>query len=637
MKKMPLTHSKITIYLKYGFSILLTLLSIRTMGQWEYIASGLLELSVIFLVSDWLCKKWKIAGNIINSLLLFLFNAQFVVLLFGSSYLQMVMLTNLDSLEDLSGKALSYGIVVVPGVICSFLPVEGGIVFNGSKKRALIVPAVLTLDVLFLAGTNFSFSPFYGYGDLVAQEISVLQTRKALESNAEEISNISFYNDEITDCIEKPTDLNEKPNVILIFTEGLSQSLVEDERNIMPNVKAFEEKSIFFENYYNHTFATYRGLIGQLYSGYQLDNLDENYLISLNDIFQDEGYHTTFVNAEPENDEFTGYLKNFHFDEMVTGTTDGIADSVSDRTIYQVLFDTAENLNQEDEPFFISMYSFGTHASLYSTDEEFEDGSDDFLNKFYNLDFQFGEFIEAFENSDLAENTVIIFTADHATYSDNDFVNACPDYERNHSMLDRIPLCIYYSGIEADTIDVDGRNSLGLAPTVCDFFDINVPNYFIGTSLFSETEGELLETVFNDGVNFYDTENSKISVLTGEKEESARLLALAYFAEKLNQDVQVEDAMQMLASQLETRISDDGNIMTIVFTPENGEKYESILIPVISNLQGTTSWYSAELQKDGTWLLNVELESYENGDTLTIKIYANDSEFITQKNVMILD
>jgi membrane-anchored protein YejM (alkaline phosphatase superfamily) len=117
-----------------------------------------------------------------------------------------------------------------------------------------------------------------------------------------------FYKESIEDEISKPSGLPEKPNVILIFTEGLSKSVVEDERNITPNLQKFSKRALSFENYYNHTFATYRGLIGQLYSGYQLNNSDSNNLIALQDIFSAKGYNTAFINTEPDNEEFTTYL-----------------------------------------------------------------------------------------------------------------------------------------------------------------------------------------------------------------------------------------------------------------------------------------------------------------------------------------
>ncbi|WP_238140785.1 sulfatase-like hydrolase/transferase, partial [Streptococcus suis] len=117
-----------------------------------------------------------------------------------------------------------------------------------------------------------------------------------------------FYRNTIQNARPKPDSLSATPNVVLIFVEGLSQNIVEDEREIMPNLKKFQESSLTFENYYNHTFATYRGLIGQLYSGYQLDNYESNTLTSLQGVLGDKGYQTTFINTEPNNTQFTSYL-----------------------------------------------------------------------------------------------------------------------------------------------------------------------------------------------------------------------------------------------------------------------------------------------------------------------------------------
>lgn len=86
----------------------------------------------------------------------------------------------------------------------------------------------------------------------------------------------------------------------------------------MPNVADMEKKSLFFENYFNHTFPTYKGLIGQLFSGYQLNNFDENTLVSLEEAFRKAGYHTSFINTEPQNLNFASYLENLRFDEVVT-------------------------------------------------------------------------------------------------------------------------------------------------------------------------------------------------------------------------------------------------------------------------------------------------------------------------------
>jgi membrane-anchored protein YejM (alkaline phosphatase superfamily) len=133
---------------------------------------------------------------------------------------------------------------------------------------------------------------------------------------------------------KKPDNLTENPNVVIIFTEGLSQNIVTDDRNIMPNVSELEKKSLFFENYYNHTFPTYRGLIGQLFSGYQLQNYDENTLISVQEAFRKKGYHTSIINTEPLNLNFASFLESLGVDDVVTNVgiePEGTSDTLSEK------------------------------------------------------------------------------------------------------------------------------------------------------------------------------------------------------------------------------------------------------------------------------------------------------------------
>jgi len=54
-------------------------------------------------------------------------------------------------------------------------------------------------------------------------------------------------------------------------------------------------------------------------------------------------------------------------------------------------------------------------------------------------------------------NTVIVFTADHASYVDEDYSVTFPEYERFDVFADTMPLFIWYKGIEPSTIDVGGE------------------------------------------------------------------------------------------------------------------------------------------------------------------------------------
>ena len=328
-----------------------------------------------------------------------------------------------------------------------------------------------------------------------------------------------FYHEEIDDAIKAPETLGESPNIVLIFTEGLSQNVIDDRRNIMPNLASFQSQSIDFENYFNHTFATYRGIQGQLYSGYQFKNEEKNTLTSVQEILKENGYITTFINSEPKNSTFTKYLDDFEFDSLITSTElDGPAETVTDKDLYEQLFSEMENLSSTGEPFFIATYTFGTHISLDSPNEMYQDGDNALLNRFYNLDAQFGIFFEKFKESQLSKNTIIIFTSDHANFVDNDFRESFPNYKRNHGMVDEIPLYIYFSGVQPLEIDVNGRNSLGLAPTILDLVDISDSNYFLGNSL------------FNVNMNIFDTtfvsETTRLS--TNSVTDGAHILPFNY-------------------------------------------------------------------------------------------------------------
>jgi phosphoglycerol transferase MdoB-like AlkP superfamily enzyme len=175
------------------------------------------------------------------------------------------------------------------------------------------------------------------------------------------------------------------------------------------------------------------------------------------------------------------------------------------------------------------MYSFGTHVSFDSTGFSYGDGNDAVLNRFYNLDRQFGTFIEAFKQSDLAQDTIIVFTTDHCTYADQDYAKAFPDYHRECTDVDVIPLFVYYDGIEAEKVDVNGKNSLCLTPTILDYLDINQENYFLGTSLFDDNANSDFDTMFYDASYLVSTKDGEVRYLSDMEIDSFLSKVLAYY------------------------------------------------------------------------------------------------------------
>lgn len=538
--------------IKYVFSLAIVAYGAYVVGAASYLVAGAFELLAVFVLTNWLGQRNMWLGYLANSVLMLVFNIQSAVLVFGASYVTPIMLSNLFNIQDLAGQATLYLASAALVVLVSFLPIASLRLPLGKKLVQSVVLA-LAFELLATVAVGVWAAPLASavdlkfrwdrYVDTLEQTAS---TANAVEGGVSPEALQAYYREDVPGGIEKPATLPDQPNVIVIFTEGLSQHIIDDERDIMPNVASYQQKSLSFGNYFNHTAATYRGINGQLYSGFQLADLDANRLISIQSILEDQGYYTAFINPEPFFDEWCLFLDYLKFQNLVgtsvTGTysvgtiTELEGTKMSDGESYGTLRSVVEEASQREEPFFVGIYTFGTHATYDSVEEVYGDGSNAELNKFYNCDYQFGQFMNWFEQSELKDNTIVVFTADHATYRDLAFGQAFPDYERVHYFLDRVPCFYYYAGVEPRQIDVGGRTTIDFAPTLLDFLDVSAPNYFVGSSLFtdgktSQEESIPMDMIYFDGGMYSSTQNSVIVNLEGDE--------LAHYTEKIMDYVSV--------------------------------------------------------------------------------------------------
>jgi len=536
---------------KYLFVLIITFVAYGTVNDPISLAMAIIEIGICFLLCNEIAAYKRILASIISSVILLLISIQQLLLIFSNTFVTLVMLTNLDSLEDISGKGSVYIAAAIAMVIFVLLPqnhikipMPDILDYVGGSRS--IIGIFCVWEILLLVMNGAGSSPLFAYADLAFEQAEVMAAEDEIKSQPN--TTLEFYRPDITSYREKPERLVAKPNVVLIFTEGLSQNIVNDPRGIMNNVASWQEKSLSFRNYFNHTFATYRGITGQLFSGYQHNNYDENTLVSLPMIFSDQGYKTCFLNVEGYNKEFSDYLNGLGFDEVIdlhdSQKRGPIGDGYSDKLAYEELYNQMAKRNKEKEPFFLSIYTFGTHASFDSANEKFGDGSDSEINKFYDADYQFGQFMQKFtSDASLVENTIIVFTTDHCTYADMYFTQSFPEWKREHMELDPVPLFIYHKGVRPEVIDVKGRNTLGLAPTVCDYLDITCENYFLGNSLFSPIEAASgFETYFSDGtMSSMRSKNSVIEKASGEEGEKLKLGMWDYYAAKHQEPLTPKD------------------------------------------------------------------------------------------------
>ncbi len=633
----------ICMVLKYLFAMLFPVLTVTVHKMtWRYLVIALAEVILIALVTNLLCHVKSWLGYLFNVLVLLLMNIQFAVLYWGSTFVSAVMLSNLDSVNALSGKAFSYGLSIAMVLLFTFLPV---FYVRSGKKTTIVLWAIAAFLYAGIVVTGMTvYSPYLSLINLGRQQIArnnvVNEVSNAIADDAREsMEKNEFYEDGVEDYFGKPEEIPENPNVILIFVEGMSQNILEDPRNIMPNVSALQEKSIRFTNYYNHTFATYMGLSGQLYSGYQLENYDVNNLVSLQDIFKEAGYQTSFINTEPQNKEFSNYLAYFGFDELIADESriDGMADALSDKAAYEMLFETALKKNGDGSPFFLAMYSFGTHATLDGVYEKYGDGSNALLNRFCDLDVQIGAFLNRFEESKLAENTVIVFTSDHATYQDADFVTAFPDYVRDMPSLDRIPLFLYYRGIKPESFDGNGRNSLDMAPTVLDFLDLSAPNYFLGDSLFAPESKSSYDLYFESMGTYYCTAGGEINILSSEQLQEFQKQLAKYNSVKLSDDLiykEYEESQHFYATVKE----DQSAILTELY---NADTWDTFSYAVWSEEDGQDdlSWTVVSGNHENYFSYELNLGGYDTSGVYYVHVYGNmddeDMTFIGEAKVYV--
>ena len=141
----------------------------------------------------------------------------------------------------------------------------------------------------------------------------------------------------------------------------------------------------------------------------------------------------------------------------------------------------------------------------------------------------FKYFLDDFKSSELADNTILIFTTDHSTYADQSYTDVFTDYKRNCTDCDVMPLFIYYDGIEPQEIDADGRNSLCFAPTVLDFLDLDAENYFLGSSLFDPDGSTTFDRMFYDAAFMISTKNNEVRYLDNTEIEDLVSHVLPYF------------------------------------------------------------------------------------------------------------
>ncbi|MEA1879453.1 MAG: LTA synthase family protein [Campylobacterota bacterium] len=319
----------------------------------------------------------------------------------------------------------------------------------------------------------------------------------------------------------------EKPNVIVIFTEGLSartSSVYSEKYGLLtPNLKRFSQdvSTLRVDNFYNHTAATYRGLYGQLCSlfpymgggNFWFDNdtlnLHKNSHKCLPHILKNNGYETVYLNMhykdESANDDMVSHFgfDTIHSGEYLSNKYLGGVNKIknaymSDHQSYESLTKYLQEKEGDDQkPFLLTTYTIETHAFLdIGLDGvPYKDGKNNVLNTIYNMDHAFGKFWDYFKASKFAKNTIILFTSDHAHYNGKEYINVMKEYKEEQYygiFVDRVPLLVYAPHVALpQTFNAKHATSIDIAPTLLHLMNAKQEkNAFIGHSIFENNRAD---------------------------------------------------------------------------------------------------------------------------------------------------
>lgn len=309
----------------------------------------------------------------------------------------------------------------------------------------------------------------------------------------------------------------QKPNVIVLFLEGCSARFMGayngEFDNLTPNIDDFSKIQGIcrVDNYFNHTAATYRGIIGTMTSSYPLHGGFENgtgwenrnnsliykktIVSSVPKILQSFQYKTVMFTPFKRKAPFNDMCKMLYFEDIYSsersikellGTKKYVhQDILSDEGIFLALTAYLSKNEYKKQPHFISLYNRGSHAfgDVIEEGKKYQNGQNQVLNRIHNMDCQLAYFLNYFKKSRWASNTYLIITTDHATFPEPAYIEIVK--QNDYFFVDKIPLLIYdpYKGLPA-VINANSRNSVDLAPTILNLIGIKkIQNAFLGYSL----------------------------------------------------------------------------------------------------------------------------------------------------------
>jgi len=335
--------------------------------------------------------------------------------------------------------------------------------------------------------------------------VSALETVKsALDSNKTQYHESTFplmrsYKD------QKPN----KHNVVIIMIESLSAEYVDalshNNLGITPTLDKMANEGLLFTNFYANGQRSQEGITSVFTGLIQpvgFENFGEGlelYNLSfLGKMAKENGYATLSMQSSDRGSfrvdklsALAGFSDYYGAEDMPKSSDEVGAPNygVWDGDMFRLL---SQKLHTISEPFISFAFTASTHAPYYSAGAKWEKyphsmkSEYGFFNTMFYVDAQIAEFMEKAKQEPWFENTIFIFTADHANHAE-----VAPTKELQSAKVPlnefHIPLIIYAPKIlQAQKIDRVGSHADILA-SLTDILGWKNTFTAIGNSLFDES------------------------------------------------------------------------------------------------------------------------------------------------------
>lgn len=362
-------------------------------------------------------------------------------------------------------------LLILSGLL--FLPIRGGITVS-----TMNIGKVYFSDRMFLnhAAINPEFNLMYSFfkSDDFASQYQFLDKNEAEEIFA--TLNNQPYNDSIPQLLN-----TNKPNIILFILESFSANVALDSV-VAPNMNRFAKEGVLFRNFYANSFRTDRGLVSIL-SGYpahptvaimkypqKTETLD-----AIPKSLKGAGYGNMsfYYGGDADFANMRSYFvggcgisnvvsdKDFPLTERMTKW--GAPDKHLINRVYNDL-----TTKEQKTPFFKTVLTLSSHEPFDVPVTKFDTP---FLNAVHYTDECLGDFVEKLKTTEMWNNTLIIFVADHAMQSYPQGVNNS-DAERF-----RIPMIWIGGAVKDTTVVSDFGSQNDLAATLLSQLKIKHDNF----------------------------------------------------------------------------------------------------------------------------------------------------------------